>query len=72
VVYPDTVAPNSFQRFALLVEKQISTTQVRLLIPEELQVFSLGGKGRMAQPGRAAGKEPKLAFAGHKTPFLAP
>jgi uncharacterized protein YcnI len=46
VVYPERVAPGAFERFVLRVptEKPIPTTRVRLLIPDNLQVFSLGGK----------------------------
>jgi len=46
VVYPDYVAPGSFEKFVLRVptEKTIPTTEIRLLIPDDLKVFSLGGK----------------------------
>ncbi len=46
IVQPERVSPGSFEKFVLRVptEKPIPTTQVRLLIPDKLQVFSLGGK----------------------------
>lgn len=46
VVHPERVAPGAFERFVLRVptEKPVPTTGVQLLIPDNVMVFSLGGK----------------------------
>lgn len=46
VVFPERVDPGSFEKFVLRVptEKQVPTTSVRLLIPDNVRLLALGGK----------------------------
>jgi uncharacterized protein YcnI len=72
VVLPDKVAPNTFAKFVLRVptEKEIPTTAVRLLLPENLQFFSVAGKpGWIRQEDKdSAGRYKSLAWSGAEVP----
>jgi uncharacterized protein YcnI len=68
VVSPDKVAPNTFAKFVLRVptEKEIPTIAVRLLVPENLQLFSIAEKpGWIRQEDKdSAGRYKSLFWSG--------
>ena len=72
VVSPDKVAPNTFEKFVLRVptERAIPTTAVRLLLPENLQLFSVAGKPGWSRDEEkdSAGRYKSIFWSGGEVP----